>query len=282
MRKTKKALLTLTATIALSSAIAAPASAAQYEVRSGDNLWKIAQKYDTTVSSLRSINGLSGSLIHPGQIIETESRSSASASTTSSSSNQTSSTVHTVAWGDTLYKIGRTYGVSVSNLKSWNNLSSHMIYVGQKLTVKSSTSTSSSSSAQSTSAPAPSVKAAYETSSSSALVDIGKQYVGVPYVWGGSSPSGFDCSGFIYYTLKKAGYNVSRTNAAGFYNMADRVSNPQPGDLVFFSGTYKAGISHVGIYIGNGKMVSAAGSSVKINDIYGPYWGDHFTGFGRM
>ncbi|AQQ55302.1 C40 family peptidase [Planococcus lenghuensis] len=212
MRKTKKALLAFTVTVALSSAIAAPASAASYEVHSGDTLWKIAQDYGTSVSSLQSINGISGHLIYPGQTIET-SRSSSAAS---------SNTV------------------------------------------------------------APQVKAQYESNSSSELVSIAKQYTGVPYVWGGSSPAGFDCSGYIYYVLNKAGYDVGRTNAAGYYNMATKVSNPQPGDLVFFSGTYKPGISHMGVYIGNGKMISANGGGVGIDSIYGPYWGDYFTGFGRL
>ncbi|WP_162287830.1 LysM peptidoglycan-binding domain-containing protein [Indiicoccus explosivorum] len=273
MRKAKKALITVAATVALSSAIAAPASAAQHEVRSGDTLWSISQAYGTSVSSLRSINGISGSLIYPGQVIET----STSRAAAPAPAQESTSAVHKVVWGDTLYKIGRSYGVSVSELMSLNGLNSHMIYAGQTLKVGGS-----APEARTAAAPAPAVKSVSSSSAYSAVADIAKQYIGVPYVWGGSTPSGFDCSGFIYYSLKKAGVNVSRTNAAGFYNMADKVSSPQPGDLVFFSGTYKAGISHVGIYIGGGKMVSAAGSSVQIDSVYGPYWGDRFTGFGRM
>ena len=275
MRKTKKALITVVATVALSSAIAAPASAANYEVRSGDTLWSISQAYGTSISSLRAINGFSGNTIYPGQVIQTSGASTASYSSSDYTPiSERGSFTYVVKNGDTQRDIARAYGISVSELRNWNGLTSNGLYRGDVLTIKAT------STAAGTRAPA--VKAAYTSSSYSSVAAIAKQYVGVPYVWGGSSPSGFDCSGFIYYSLKKAGVNVSRTNAAGFYNMADRVSSPQPGDLVFFSGTYKPGISHIGIYIGGGKMVSAAGNSVQIDSIYGPYWGDHFTGFGRM
>ena len=82
------------------------------------------------------------------------------------------------------------------------------------------------------------------------LIEEAEKYVGFPYVWGGSSPeTSFDCSGFVSYVLTNSGlYNTGRLGAQGLYNISTRVSNPQPGDLVFFTGTYDTpGVSHVGI-----------------------------------
>ncbi|MBM7698804.1 cell wall-associated NlpC family hydrolase [Kurthia huakuii] len=64
--------------------------------------------------------------------------------------------------------------------------------------------------------------------------------------------------------------------------MATKISTPRIGDLVFFSGTYKRGISHVGFYIGNGQMISAASSGVKIDTIHSGYWSKYFTGYGSL
>ena len=83
------------------------------------------------------------------------------------------------------------------------------------------------------------------------LIEEAEKYVGFPYVWGGSSPeTSFDCSGFVSYVLTNSGlYNTGRLGAQGLYNISTRVSNPQPEDLVFFTGTYDTpGVSHVGIY----------------------------------
>ena len=85
------------------------------------------------------------------------------------------------------------------------------------------------------------------------LIEEADKYVGFPYVWGGSTPeTSFDCSGFVSYVLTNSGlYNTGRLGAQGLYNISTRVSNPQPGDLVFFTGTYDTpGVSHVGIYVG--------------------------------
>lgn len=106
--------------------------------------------------------------------------------------------------------------------------------------------------------------------------------LGVPYVFGGTSEFGIDCSGYIYKSYNAGGIPVPRTTAEGFYNMSDKISNPKVGDLVFFSNTYRAGISHIGIYIGDGKMINAGGDYVHIADITKGYWADHFTGFGRL
>ncbi|MGB2991683.1 MAG: cell wall-binding repeat-containing protein [Paenisporosarcina sp.] len=114
------------------------------------------------------------------------------------------------------------------------------------------------------------------------LVAKAKQYLGTPYVFGGTTPSGFDCSGYIYYVHNAAGIKLTRTNTSGYYSMTTKVSSPQPGDLVFFSNTYKAGISHMGIYIGNGSFIHAGGDKVQINKVTDYYWKDKFTSYNRF
>ena len=120
-----------------------------------------------------------------------------------------------------------------------------------------------------------------------ALLNEAARYEGYPYVWGGSSPeSGFDCSGFVCYVLKNSGYtDISRTTAQGLCNSCQRISpsEAQPGDIIFFTGTYNSGcpVSHVGIYCGNGKMIHA-GDPIKYSSITTPYWQEHFYSFGRI
>ncbi|QBP41771.1 cell wall-binding repeat-containing protein [Paenisporosarcina antarctica] len=119
-------------------------------------------------------------------------------------------------------------------------------------------------------------------SSGEKLVEKAKQYLGTKYVFGGTTPSGFDCSGYIYYVHNAAGIKLARTNTSGYYSMTNKVSSPQPGDLVFFSNTYKAGISHMGIYIGNGSFIHAGGDRVQINKVTDYYWKDKFTSYNRF
>lgn len=125
-----------------------------------------------------------------------------------------------------------------------------------------------------TPAPAPSVN--------EKLVETAKKYLGTKYVFGGTTPSGFDCSGYIYYVHNAAGIKLARTNTTTYYSMTTKITNPQPGDLVFFSNTYKAGISHMGIYIGNGSFIHAGGDRVQINKVTDYYWKDKFTSYNRF
>ena len=130
--------------------------------------------------------------------------------------------------------------------------------------------------------PTPAPKPVATVSANEKLVAKAKQYLGTKYVYGGTTPSGFDCSGYIYYVHNAAGIKLTRTNTSGYYNMTTRVSSPQPGDLVFFSNTYKAGISHMGIYLGNGSFIHAAGNKVQINKVTDYYWRDKFTSYNRF
>ena len=117
------------------------------------------------------------------------------------------------------------------------------------------------------------------------IVSTAEQYLGVPYVWGGASPSGFDCSGLVYYVLKTLGLSPYRT-PADLYKQGTYVAKEdlQPGDIVFFQGTYKAGISHVGIYVGNGKFIHSphTGAVVSYADLNSTYYTQHYYGARRM
>ncbi|PHD62361.1 C40 family peptidase [Bacillus wiedmannii] len=106
-----------------------------------------------------------------------------------------------------------------------------------------------------------------------------RNYLGLPYVWGSASPSngGFDCSGFISYI-----YGVGRQDVAGYWNSVSKVSSPQPGDLVFFQGTYKPGPSHIGIYVGNGQMIHAGDKGIAYASLSSSYNQKHFLGYGRL
>ena len=118
-----------------------------------------------------------------------------------------------------------------------------------------------------------------------AIYKEAQKYVGTPYVWGGSTPeTGFDCSGYVCWVYNQNGYDVGRTTANGLWNKSQHISESEakPGDLVFFEGTYDTpGKSHVGIYLGNGKMVSA-GDPIKYADIHSSYWQKYLSGFGRL
>lgn len=112
------------------------------------------------------------------------------------------------------------------------------------------------------------------------------KYLGVPYVWGGYSPSGFDCSGFVSWVINNCGngWNYGRMTAEGIRQVCSFVapSDAQPGDIIFFEKTYDTtGASHVGIYLGDGKMIHC-GKPVQIVSIKSQYWSDHFLQFGRL
>ena len=118
-----------------------------------------------------------------------------------------------------------------------------------------------------------------------AIYEEAKKYVGTSYVWGGSTPeTGFDCSGYVCWVYNQNGYDVGRTTANGLWQKSQHISEAEakPGDLVFFEGTYDTvGKSHVGIYLGNGMMVSA-GDPIKYANIHSSYWEKHLAGFGRL
>ncbi|WP_042347660.1 C40 family peptidase [Bacillus massiliigorillae] len=110
----------------------------------------------------------------------------------------------------------------------------------------------------------------------------GQKFIGVPYKWGGTSPSGFDCSGFVGYAYKISGKVLPRT-ASEMYKRGTFVGRYQlqVGDTVFFS-TVSKGASHVGIYIGNNQFVHAASNGVRIDSLNNSYWKPRYLGAKRI
>ena len=115
------------------------------------------------------------------------------------------------------------------------------------------------------------------------VIQNAMQYLGVPYVWGGTSPYGFDCSGYVQYVYANAGVSLPRT-ADVQYEVGTPISrgNLIPGDLVFFS-TYTYGASHVGIYVGEGSFIHASSSrGVTISSLYDAYYSSVYIGARRV
>ncbi|GAB6552145.1 enterotoxin EntFM [Bacillus cereus] len=116
----------------------------------------------------------------------------------------------------------------------------------------------------------------------SSIAGFARSLKGKPYRTAGTTPAGFDCSGFIYYVLNKTGHNIERTNVKGYWAQLTKTNNPQPGDLVYFSNTTEAGgLTHMGVYLGNGEFISAETTStgVKISSVNNSYWSKHLAGY---
>ena len=121
------------------------------------------------------------------------------------------------------------------------------------------------------------------SSAARGIISNALKYMGVPYVFGGTSPYGFDCSGFTKYVFASAGISLPRAADGQFY-AGTRVSmnNLRAGDLVFFE-TYEPGPSHVGIYMGDGEFIHAGSSTgVTVSGLYDRYWGERYLGACRV
>lgn len=229
---------------------------ASYTVKSGDSLTLIAKNYKISVTDLKSMNQLSSDLIHIGQILTVPVKTEPA--NLASSSVKSNNTSYTVQPGDTLSKIALSTGVSVTQLKTLNHLSTDTIKVGQVLNLTEK-------------------QVAHPILNAEKLLAEAKKYIGVPYVWAGNTPTGFDCSGYLKYVFQTQGVTIPRT-VATIWAAATPVTSPVKGDLVFYATTAKSP-THAGIYIGDNKFIHAGSSTgVTITDMNNSYWKPRYLG----
>lgn len=323
------------------------ASAKTITVKSGDTVWRLANRYGVSVSSIEKANHLSKDTIFAGQKIVLGSSSTAAASTATPASKQTSlkspkqanvnkqntqsttktnaatrhvsslkttatASTYKVKSGDTLSKVSARFGLTVSQLQSMNHLSGNTIFAGQKLVVKGNAAKTKStapgvkavkktatkrvvkpaatktvaSTTKQTTVKTPKAKKtvkadAASTPASSSVTGYAVKLASekIPYVWGGSSLKGMDCSGFTSYVYSHTvGKSLPHNTVAQEAHVsAHSISRAVPGDLLFWGP--KGATYHVAIYIGNNQYVAAPepGENVKIQSI-NSYFKPSFAG----
>lgn len=303
----------------LSISICAPLhtdASTTYTVQKGDSLLKIATKFSITVAQLKEWNQLSSDYIYVGQTLIVKKISKNKGQLLASSKKSAMNVrpnndsilredvteehlTHLVVKGDTLSKIAQIYGVTVSDLKRWNNLKNDTIYIGQILRiitnreevvpeidfeneiiseVDKKIAAQLASEVPITGLPSVSGQQLYNK-----VLELGKNLIGIPYVFGGNTVTGFDCSGYINYVFSKSGMKITRKTSADYFMYdSTKVTNPIPGDLVFFKNTYMAGISHMGIYLGNNEFLHAGSRGVEVSKLTYTYWKDRFVAFKRF
>lgn len=251
-----------------------------HTVVKGDTLWSLAKKYGVSVSTLMKANNLSSSTILIGQSLNlragmtaygvngvtTGSSSTAASTNTASSTSTTASSQAPKAKKSTTTNTSSNSNTSTSaNTQSQSTASNSSASTttntntaASNANTTSSTNTASSSSQAVSQAPTASTSTATTTASASAsaITSYALTFLGVPYVWGGTTPSGFDCSGLVQYVYSHFGINLGRTTYTQQYaGTKISVASAQAGDLYFW-GSYGSAY-HVAIALGGGQYVMA-------------------------
>ncbi len=276
-----------------------------YEVQPGDTLAGIADTFGVDVQTILSSNGIDDpDTIHPGSELRIL---------------PVKGLEYTVQPDETLADIAWRYQVDLGLLLDYNDLNDpDMINIGAKLVVPGgklrpelvpapapavdaprTQPAASGAAVVQVPAPAPKPVAAAPApkpapapapalasgGGGETIVANAMKFVGYRYVFGGTSPSGFDCSGFVYYIHNHSGAPVGRGMWQQYNGGAHvAMSALQPGDTVFFANTYMPGLSHDGIYIGGGQFIHASDerTGVTVSSLYTSYWQAHYVGATRL
>jgi peptidoglycan endopeptidase LytE len=262
------AFVCLTAALAL---LAVPVCAdTTYTVSKGESIWSIAEKLSVPYLPLLKANSLTeDSLLFPGQRLVVPDLNPPEAERPAGAKTETRPYV--VQRGDNLSLIAQRFGVPVKALVRANDITNpNLIHPGRRLVI-----------------PAPGLEPASEEGTDplqSSLVETALHYRGVPYRYAGMTTRGMDCSGLVARVLRTHGIDAPH-NSKALYKLGKPVAKGdlQPGDLVFFH-TTRPGISHVGIYIGNGKFVHASSSrgSVRVDQLDSGYYQKRLVGARRL
>lgn len=231
-----------------------------YTVQPGDSLYSIAERANLTVNQLMKLNNLASTMIYVGQTLNLA----------DTPQQNVAGATYTVKEGDTLYRIAQNHNMSVTELKNMNNLSSNSLSIGQVLKVSGNTK-------------AESVKNREQVLQD--LVNDSYNFIGIPYLWGGTTTVGFDCSGFVSFMHARHGIDIPRNTSAGYFTMGTPVAkaNLEPGDLVFFAVNNTGRISHVGFYVGNNNFISATSSKgINVVSMDNSYWSKYYVGAKRV
>lgn len=259
-----------------------------YHVRAGDTLWSLARHHSTTPERLAGLNGISteatlqigqrlkvpapgGVAARPVPASTAASRAARSVQkTTQKTTGKITTASYHVRAGDTLWSLARRHGTTPERLAGMNGISTEAtLRIGRRLKVPGPIDTT-----------LPSRGAKW----ASTVVTLSSRLLGVRYRWGGTSPSGFDCSGFMYYVFQRTGVAVPRTT----YDMFES-GTPVPrdqlqaGDFVFFQ-TLRPGPSHAGIYLGDGRFIhsSSGFGRVTITPMDHRYYAPRYLGARRF
>ncbi|MBY0096193.1 LysM peptidoglycan-binding domain-containing protein [Mesobacillus maritimus] len=241
-----------------------------YIVRAGDSLSVIAKRFQVSVEQLKQDNQLTGDIIRVGQVLTIPNGTSAPKPSTPSPvpANQ-----DIVSVQKDLQKLGYYKGKATTG--SYDTATTQAIKnfqtdYGLAITgvINEATGT-----------------AINHAIVKNELVKDTVNYTGVPYLWGGETPAGFDCSGFVYFMFNKHGVDMSRNTSAGLYKTGTSISRAklQPGDLVFFDINSTGTISHVGFYMGNNQFISATSSKgIQAVSMDNSYWSKYYVGAKRI
>ena len=292
------------------------ARAVQHTVKEGETLYKIAKAYKVSVKQLKKTNKLHGQLIHQGDVLTIPTKPNNITSTIKVDDTNKSTrdlTTYIVEGGENLYRISLKFNVSISELKKINNLSGSNIKIGQALlvpkveneeelsdaieyatgeidavemngvmglkevVVKEEGSLSDNQLSESGEAKTTEIA---EEDGGTSIIKVAMDYLGVPYKFGGSSLRGIDCSAYVQRVFRYFSIDLPRT-AREQFKAGVKISKRELriGDLLFFK-TYARYPSHVGIYIGEGKMIHASSRSKKvtISSINDPYYVRRYIG----